>query len=77
MRTPISRTLVIVLAFVAGGIRLVQGALPEAGGLFALGAGLVLLQLGRTKPALKPYAFLAFLVTALVLGAVLIRAYFS
>jgi hypothetical protein len=72
----ISRYLVILLAFVAAGIRAAQGAWVETTGLAALGTGLVILKLASTRPALKPLAWLAFLVTALAIGTVLIRQYY-
>ncbi len=72
----ISRYFVILLAFVAAAYRLAQGAFIEATGLSALGAGLVILKLAAGRPALKPLAYLAFLVTALSMGVVLIRHYY-
>jgi hypothetical protein len=68
-----SRYLVIALALGAGAFRASQGAWVEAGGLFGLGAGLIVLKLAATKPALKPYAYLAFAVTAVAMGVVLYR----
>jgi len=72
-----SRYLVIALAFVAAGYRATQGAWIEAVGLFGLGSGLVALKLSATRPGLRPFAYLAFLVTALSVGAVLYRQYFA
>ena len=41
-----------------------QGAWIETAGLAALAAGLIVLQVARTRPALKPLAWVAFAVTA-------------
>ena len=73
----ISRYLVIVLAFVASGFRIVQGAWVEAIGLAGLGFGLALLKLAPQHPTLRPLAFLAFAVTGLSIVTVLIRMYWS
>jgi hypothetical protein len=67
----ISRYLVIALAFIAGAMRIAQGAWIEAAGLFGLGAGLAMLKLAR--PALRPVAYVAFLITALSIVIVLLR----
>jgi hypothetical protein len=48
----ISRYLVIALAFIAGAMRIAQGAWIAATKLLDLGAGLALLKLAR--PALRP-----------------------
>lgn len=72
----ISRYLVIVLAFVAAGIRATQAAWVETVGLAALGTGLVILKLAAARPGLRPLAWLAFVVTALSIGTVLLRQYF-
>jgi len=69
----ISRYLVIVLAAGAAVMRATQGAWVEATGLASLAAGLVLLRLAGTKPALKPLAYLAFLATALAIVVMIIR----
>ena len=69
----ISRPLVIILAFVAAGIRASQGAWPETFGLAALGTGLVILRAAETRPALRQYAWLCFLITAIVIVLVLLR----
>jgi hypothetical protein len=69
----ISRYLVILLAAGAAVMRATQGAWVEAAGLASLTAGLVLLRLAGTRPALKPLAYLAFLVTALAIAVMLIR----
>ena len=50
-----------------------QGAWLEAGGLAALAAGLIVLQFARTRPALKPLAWVAFAVTAGAMVAVWLR----
>jgi len=72
----ISRYFVIALALAAGVYQSSRGAWVEATGLMGLGAGLVALKLSATRPVLRPVAYLAFLVTALTMGAVLIRRYF-
>lgn len=72
----ISRYLVIVLAFVAGAMRVSQGAWVEAAGLFGLGAGLAALKVSATRPSLKPVAWFAFLVTAASIAIVLIRRFY-
>jgi hypothetical protein len=69
----ISRPLVILLAFIAAGMRAVQGAWPETVGLAALGSGLVILRVAETRPALRQYAWLCFLITAAVIVLVLLR----
>ena len=71
----ISRTLVIILALGAALYRATQGAWVEAGGLAALGAGLVLLALAPRRPALKPLAWVAFLLTAASMIVVLLRGW--
>jgi hypothetical protein len=71
----ISRYLVIVLAFGVAAYRLSHGAWIEATGLGALGAGLILLRMAATRPQLRRTAWLAFLVTAVALGTVLVRDY--
>ena len=65
--------LVIGLAFIAAGIRASQGAWVEATGLAALGTGLVVLKLAAIRPAIKPLAYIAFLITAASIGLVLVR----
>ena len=72
----ISRYFVILLAFSAAAYRFAQGAFVEGTGLAALGGGLVILKLSAGRPALKPLAYLAFVVTALSMGVVLIRNYY-
>jgi hypothetical protein len=67
----ISRYLVIALAFIAGAMRIAQDAWIEAAGLFGLGAGLAILKLAR--PALRPVAYVAFVITALSIVIVLLR----
>lgn len=54
-------------------MRAAQGAWVEATGLASLTAGLVLLRLASTRPALKQVAYLAFLVTAVAIAVMLIR----
>ena len=69
----ISRYFVIALAFGAAAYRASQGAWVEATGLVGLGGGLVGLKLSATRPALRPLAYLGFLVTAAAVGVVLFR----
>lgn len=69
----ISRTFVIVLAFGAAAYRASQAAWVEAAGLVSLGAGLILLGMGARRPGLKRLAWLAFLLTAVSIGVVLLR----
>jgi hypothetical protein len=69
----ISRPLVILLAFIAAGLRAAQGAWPETIGLAALGSGLVVLRLAETRPVLRQYAWLCFLITGGVIVLVLLR----
>lgn len=71
----ISRLLVIVLAFGVAAYRLSQGAWVEATGLGALGAGLLLLKLSATRPQLRRVAWVAFVATAIAIGAVIVRDY--
>ena len=69
----ISRYLVIVLAIGAMTLRLQQGAWLEATGLGALAIGLLMLRLAATRPVLKPVAWAAFAVTAVVMLIALVR----
>jgi hypothetical protein len=71
----ISRSLVIVLAFGAAAMRAAQGAWPETIGLAALGTGLVILRIAQHRPALKPYAWLCFLLTGAAVVLVFMRQY--
>ncbi len=71
----ISRYVVITLAFGAAVYRLSQGAWVEAGGLLALGAGLIALTLSARKPAARRVAFVAFGVTALAVVIMVVRRY--
>ena len=73
----ISRYLVIVLAFVAAGFRIVQGAWVEAIGLASLGLGLSFLKLADHTPALRGFAIASFAVTALAIAVALIRLYWG
>jgi hypothetical protein len=52
-------------------MRIAQDAWIEAAGLFGLGAGLAILKLAR--PALRPVAYVAFVITALSIVIVLLR----
>lgn len=69
----VSRIFVIVLALAVSAYRFVTGAHLEALGLLGLGSGLIFLKVGETRPQLRQYAYLSFLVTAVVIGAVLYR----
>jgi hypothetical protein len=69
----ISRYLVIVLAVGATVMRVGQQAWIEAAGLAALAAGLIVLQLSARIPALRPLAWVAFSITAVSMGIVLVR----
>lgn len=66
----ISRLLIIVLAFGAAAYRAAGGAWVEAGGLAALGAGLLVL---RVLPRQRWLAVLAFAMTAISILVVLMR----
>lgn len=69
----VSRVFVIVLALAVSAYRFATGAHLEALGLFGLGAGLIFLKAGETRPPWRQYAYLSFLVTAVVIGTVLYR----
>lgn len=70
-----SRIFVIVLALAVAAYRFVTGAHLEAVGLLGLGVGLIFLKVGETRPEVRRYAYLCFLVTAIVIGMVLFRDY--
>ena len=69
----ISRSLVILLAFIAAGFRASQSAWIEVIGLVALGGGLLVLQLSVTRPRLKRFAWICFAVTAVSVIVVFLR----
>ena len=69
----ISRLFVIIIALGAAAYRFATGAHFEALGLLGLGTGLIFLKVGETRPQLRRYAYLSFLITAVVIGAVLYR----
>jgi hypothetical protein len=69
----ISRYLVIALAVGATIMRLGQQAWIEAAGLGALAAGLIVLQVSGSRPALRPVAWVAFTITAVVMAVVFVR----
>ena len=69
----VSRVFVIILALAAAAYRFATGAQLEALGLLGLGSGLIFLKVGETRPQLRQYAYLSFLVTAVVIGTVLYR----
>ena len=56
-------------------MRASQGAWQETIGLVALGSGLVFLKVAETRPALKQYAYLCFLLTGASVVLVLFRQY--
>jgi hypothetical protein len=69
----ISRYVLTALVFGIGLMRVVQGAWMAAAGLFAMGAGLVLLKMAERKPALRPYAYVCFLGTAAAIITILMQ----
>ena len=69
----VSRLFVIVIALGAAAYRFATGAHFEALGLLGLGTGLIFLKAGETRPQLRQYAYLSFLITAIVIGTVLYR----
>jgi hypothetical protein len=69
----ISRVLVIALALGVAVYRYSQGAWVEGTGLASLAAGLVVLRLAPSRPAIRPLAYIAFVVTAIAMGVVLFR----
>jgi hypothetical protein len=69
----ISRYLVILVALIAAIFRYQQGEWLAASGLAFLALGLALLKLADGKPRLKPFAFLSFGMTALVMIVVFIQ----
>jgi hypothetical protein len=71
----ISRTLVIVLAVVAAGMRASQGAWVETVGLIGLAAGLICLRTADRRPVFKTYAWMCFAMTAMSMAIVFVRMY--
>ena len=71
----ISRTLVIVLALVAAGMRASQGAWVETTGLIGLAGGLIWLRAAERRPAFKIYAWMCFAITAMSMTIVFWRMY--
>ena len=69
----VSRLFVIVLALGLAAYRFTTGAHLEALGLLGIGTGLIFLKVGETRPHLRQYAYLSFLITAIVMGTVLYR----
>ncbi len=69
----VSRLFVILIALGAAAYRFSTGAQFEALGLLGLGTGLIFLKAGETRPQLRQYAYLSFLIAAIVIGAVLYR----
>ena len=72
-----SRYFVIALALIAAAYRGAAGQWIESTGLMGLGAGLLLLKIARTRPALRLVAYLCFLLTAFALGAMFYRTYLT
>ena len=68
-----SRLFVIVLALGLAAYRFATGAHLEALGLLGIGTGLIFLKVGETRPQLRQYAYLSFLITAIVIGTMLYR----
>jgi hypothetical protein len=75
----VSRTLVIILALIAAGMRASQGAWVETAGLAALATGLIALRIGDARPDFRKrsriYAWLFFSMTAMSMLIVLMRQY--
>jgi Na+/phosphate symporter len=69
----ISRYLVIALAVGATLMQVSRQAWLEATGLAALAAGLIILNVAATRPALKPLAWAAFATTAVTMVVVFVR----
>ena len=69
----VSRIFVIVIALGAAAYQFTNGDQLEALGLLGLGTGLIFLKAGETRPQLRHYAYLSFLVTAIVIGTVIYR----
>ncbi len=64
---------VIVLALGVAAYRFATGAHFAALGLLGLASGLIFLKAGETRPQLRQFAYLSFLVTAIVMGTMLYR----
>ncbi len=75
----ISRTLVIVLALIAAGMRASQGAWVASLGLAALAAGLVCLRTGDARPEVRSRfrlaAWVCFAITAAAMAIVFYQQY--
>jgi len=69
----ISRPFLTVVVLGAAAFKASQAAWVEAGGLAALGIGLLLLQFAPTRPAFKPLAWCAFALTGLAMLIVFLR----
>jgi hypothetical protein len=69
----ISRYLLIVLTIGVGLYRASQGAWLAASGLFAMGAGLIVLKLAERRPPLRRVAYLCFAATALTILIILVQ----
>ena len=66
-----------MLAFIAAGIRVMQGAWVEAIGLVCLGLGLSLLKLSSGNPRLRTFAYASFAITAFSVFVALMRLYWN
>ncbi len=64
---------VIILALGAAAYRFSTGGTLEAVGLLGLASGLLFLRVADRRPHLRRYAYLSFLVTAVVIGYVMYR----
>ncbi|NQW03295.1 MAG: hypothetical protein HQ485_04650 [Acidobacteria bacterium] len=69
----VSRIFVIVLALAAATYRFSTGAVLEAIGLLGLASGLAFLRAAESRPALRRYAYLSFLTTAVIVAYVMYR----
>lgn len=69
----ISRYVLTAVVFAVGVYRLTQGAWLASAGLFAMGAGLVVLKIAEKKPAVRPYAYACFLGTAAAIVTILLQ----
>ena len=67
----VSRLIVIVIALGATAYRFATGFYLDALGLLGLATGLIFLKAAESRPPLRRYAYLCFLVTAVVMGMVL------
>ena len=75
----VSRTVVIILALVAAGMRASQNAWVETTGLAALATGLIALRIGDSRPDFRKrsriYACIFFGITAAAMAIVFMRQF--